>query len=255
MIFRSIHLVLFASTALSLAQARSPVEPQALPAPDQAVEPVKPAVEKIDENRFRVGKVSFDKSKREVRFPARINMTEGLLEYLIVHERGKVHESLFITDTSPTDINLALTLLRYTPSRELYPLPNETGGLSDKFPVVSPEVKAGARVLIDVEWEDAGKTRRLQVNEWIQHVVKTSPMPSGPWVYGGSEFYDGKFVPETSGDIAAIFNTLSSLINYPGDDNRDDTVWVVFPKRVPAEGTNVTLIIAPYKNTIQSKKP
>lgn len=255
MIFRLSLLLVIAVAAPSRAQDRAPVEPMALPAPDQPVAPVKPSIQKIDDNRFRLGKVTFDKSKREIRFPARINMTEGLLEYLIVHENGKIHESLFITDTSPTEINLAFTLLRYPPSRELYPLPNATGGISDKFPKVPADVKAGARVSIDVEWNDGVNPRRIAVNEWIQHVVKSTAMPSGPWVYGGSDFYDGKFVPETTGDIAAIFITQSALLNYPGNDNRDDTVWVVYPKRVPAEGTNVTLVIAPYKNTIQSKKP
>ena len=184
---------------------------------------------------IRIGKVIFDQKSREIRFPAKVNMSEGLLEFLIVHENGKVHESLLNTDISPTHLNLAFTLLRYPASRELYPLPNETGGLSGQFPDVPADIKAGARVAIDVEWTDNGKTRRLPINDWIQHAVKTTAMPPGPWVYGGSEFYDGKFAPETTGDIAAIFVSQSALINYPGQDNRDDTVWVAFPKRVPAD--------------------
>ena len=71
------------------------------------------------------------------------------------------------------------TLLRYTASKELYPLPNETGGTSGNFPEVPADVKAAARVTIDVEWTDAeGKVRRVPVNEWIQHAVKTSAMPA-----------------------------------------------------------------------------
>jgi hypothetical protein len=232
---------------------RSPVEPMSLPAPDQKMEPVKPVIEKLDESRYQIGRVVIDRKTREIRIPTRINMTEGLLEYILVHENGKVHESLLITDVSPTHINLAFTLLRYPPSRELYALPTPTGGLSDKFPEVPENIKSASRVLLDVEWKDGDQTRRLAINEWIQHTVTTSAMPSGPWVYGGSEFYDGRYVPEVSGDIAAIFIAQSALINYPGDDNRDDTVWVVYPKRVPAEGTHVTLIIRP--NAAVAEKP
>jgi hypothetical protein len=234
---------------------RAPVEPRSLPAPDQPVAEVRPSVEKLDETRYRVGKVTFDRKTREVRFPGQINMTDGLLEFLIVHEKGKIHESLFVTDVSPTDINLALTLLRYQPSAELYPLPNPSGGLSGEFPEVPEDVKRAARVSIEVEWNDGGKTKRHPVNEWIRHAVKESTMPSGPWVYGGSRFFDGKFGAETTGDIVAIFVTIASLINYPGEDNWDDTVWFVHPGRVPPEGTNVTLIIAPYKNTVEAKTP
>jgi hypothetical protein len=233
----------------AVAQDRAPIEPTSLPAPDQAVDPVKPTIEKLDENRFRIGQVTFDQSNREIQFPCKINMREGLLEYLVVHQNGKVHESLLITEISATHLNLALTLLRYQPSRELYALPNETGGLSGDFPVVPEDIKAAARIKIDVEWSHDGETKRLPVNDWVQHSVKATAMPQGPWVYGGSEFYDGKFVPETTGDIAAIFVAQSSLINYPGEDNRDDTVWVAYTKRIPPEGTNVTLIIAPNSPT------
>lgn len=241
--------------ALALAQDQSPVEPKSLPAPDQAVEPVTPSVKKLDDTRYQVGEVIFDQKTREIRFPTRVNMTEGLLEYLIVHQNGKVHESLLVTEISPTHLNLAFTLLRYSASKELYPLPNETGGVSDKFPEVPADVKAASRVSIEVEWTDEGKVRRVPVNEWIQHAMKSSAMPVGPWVYGGSDFHEGKFIAETSGDVAAIFLSMAALINYPGVDNSDDTVWTPFPKRVPPEGTNVTVIIAPYQNAKPLPKP
>lgn len=249
--------LLFAALLAPLAaqQERAPVEPASLPAPDQPLAPVKPAVEKLDDARFRIGGVTFDRKSREIRFPAWINMSKGLLEFLVVHQNGKVHESLLATDISPTHLNLAFTLLRYPASRELYALPNETGGISDKFPEVPADVKAGARIAIDVEWDDHGKTRRLPASDWIQHTVKATTMPAGPWVYGGSTFYDGKFSPETSGDIVAIFLTESALILYPGEDGQNDDVWIPFPKRVPDEGTKVTVIIAPYPAIQPSPKP
>jgi hypothetical protein len=236
--------------SLALAQDPSPA-----PAPAPAAQPLAPSVKKLDGTRYQVGAVEFDRKTREIRFPTQVNMTEGLLEYLIVHQNGKVHESLLSTTISPTDLNLAFTLLRYAPSRELYPLPNETGGTSDTFPQVAADVKAAARITIDVEWNDAGKVRRIPVNEWIQHAVKSTAMPAGPWIYGGSDFHEGKFIAETSGDVAAIFLAMSALVNYPGDDHDDDTVWTPFPKRVPAEGTNVTVIIAPYPNSKPLPQP
>ena len=212
-----------------------------------SVEAVKPSVKKLDATHYQIGGVSFDENTREIRFPTKVNLTEGLLEYLIVHQSGKVHEALLSTEISPTDLNLAFTLLRYPPSRELYPLPEEDGAASSKFPTVPADVKARARITIDVEWTLDGKLRRVPINEWIQHAVKSTSMPAGPWVYGGSEFSEGKFIPETSGDIAAIFLAMSALINYPGDDNNSDDVWAPFPKRVPPVETNVTVIIAPYQ--------
>ena len=220
---------------------------ETLPGGSPSAEAAKPSVKKLDATRYQIGGVSFDENTREIRFPAKVNLTEGLLECLIVHQHGKVHEALLSTEISPTDLNLAFTLLRYPPSRELYPLLEEDGAASSKFPTVPADVKARARITIDVEWTMDSKVRRVPINEWIQHGVKATSMPAGPWVYGGSEFSDGKFIPETSGDIAAIFLAMSALINYPGDDNNSDEVWTPFPKRVPPLETNVTVIIAPYQ--------
>jgi len=245
----SLWLTLLAAGLLNVsAQDRSPVEPQTLPLPDQEVAPVKPSVERLDDSRYRIGSIIFDQKTREIRFPAAVNMDEGLLEFAIVHENGKIHESLLHTDISALQLNVAFKLLRYPASAELYLLPNDRGGLSDRFHEVPEEVSKGARIDVSVEWDDAGRTRKVPINEWIQHAVKGSTMPSGPWIYGGSLVHEGRFAAEVTGDIAAIFITNSALINYPGDDNRDDTVWLVYPKRVPAYGTNVTVIIAPHQD-------
>lgn len=249
-------LVLFPVCAsLALAQFPAPAEPSEPVSPEEKKEVPKPSVKKLDENRYQVGQVTFDKKTREIRFPAKVNMTEGLLEFLVVHEKGKLHESLFSTTTSPTDLNLAFTLLSYNPSKELYPLPNETGGTSNRFPEVPAATKAAARINIDAEWIEDGKTRRLSVNEMIQHEVRVSAMPAGPWVYGGSDFNEGKFVAETSGDIIAVFLSMAALVNYPGEDNGDDTVWIPFPKRVPEIGTDVTFIITPHQKEAPLPKP
>ncbi|MES2440384.1 MAG: YdjY domain-containing protein [Verrucomicrobiota bacterium] len=246
-------LILFpACVSLALAQDTPPAEPAS---PEQTQEAAKPSVKKLDDTRYQIGLVTFDEKTREIRFPTQVNMTEGLLEYLIVNQKGKLHEALLATEISPLHLNLAFTLLRYPASRELYPLPNETGGLSSKVPDVPAEIKAGARINIEVEWTDNGKVRRNSINEWIQHGVKSSSMPAGPWVYGGSDFEGGKFLPETSGDVAAIFMAMSSLINYPGEDHDNDDVWTPFPKRVPGLGTNITVIISPYQHAKPLPKP
>ncbi len=217
-------------------------------AEEKSGEPKAPEIEKLDDERYRIGEITIDKSTREIRFPAFVNLREGLLEYLIVHQNGKIHESLFRTETSPTNINVAFALLRYKPSRELYRLWKEPGIISDQFHKEDEETRKAARIVIDVEVEKGGETKRYPVSDWIRHETTAKAMPPTSWVYGGSEFYDGKFVPESSGDIAAIFVTNGSLINYPGEDNFNDEVWSSFTDRIPELDTKVTLIIAPFKD-------
>jgi len=215
--------------------------------PEKPAEPAKPPIEKLDENNYRIGEVTLNKETREIRFPALVNLKDGLLEYLIVHQNGKIHESLFRTDVSPTSINLALTLLRYKPSKELYRIPKEPGVLSGDFYKEPEETKLASRITIEVEYEKDGEKKRIPVNDWIRHDTTGKAMPPTAWVYGGSEFYDGIFVPESTGDIAAIYLTNSTLINYPGDDNFNDEVWSSFSERIPELDTKITLIFAPYK--------
>ena len=208
----------------------------------------KPKIERLDENRYRIGEVTLDQSTREIRFPGVVNMREGFLEFLIVHEHGAVHESLFRTQVSPTDINVALTLLRYKASKELYRIPKEPGIPSDKFYQVPEETRRAARLWIEVEFEKNGELARIPANDWVRHETTSKPMPRGSWVYGGSGFDSGRFIPEMSGQIAAIYITDNALINYPGLDNTNDEVWTVMTERVPELETKVTLVIAPPKD-------
>ncbi len=248
-------LLLFAATGLLCAEPeaeRAPVEPKTLPAPDQPVAEAQPAVKELDADRLQVGDIIFNRKTREIRFPAAVNMTNGeILEYAIVHQNGKVHESLLVTDISPTELNLAFKLLRYKGSPEFYAAYEEDGSLSSKFPEVPQDVKDGARIQIGVEWQEEGKPRTAKLHEWISHGTTAEAMPADPWVYGGSMFYEGSFLAQSTGDIAAIFITNAALINYSGKDNKSDEVWFPFPKRVPAEGTKVTVIISPFKKAAE----
>lgn len=227
---------------------RSPVEPTTLPAPDQEVAPSQPAIEKLADGTMKIGKITFDPTTRRISFPAKINQTEGLLEFLLVHENGKIHESLLATDISATKLNVAFKLLKYQASRELYLKVEEDGSLSSEFEEASEEEKAKSRVRILIEREVDGETSSVEVREWINHATTEKGMPDDPWVYGGSFVHDGRFVAESSGDLVAIFLSNAALINYSGKDNELDEVWLPHPSRIPPEGTSVTVVIEPYKS-------
>jgi hypothetical protein len=251
---RRLALVLLTASSLA-AQDGPPAAPAAPAAPVAPADPAKSPVQQLDDFRYRIGAVTLDRRTREIRIPTKVNRAaERALEYLLVMPQGKTHESLLVTEISPTHLNLAFTLLRYPASHELFYLMDEKGSLTDNHPVVSAKVKADARIDIDVEWDDHGTTRRHPVNEWIQHVVKTTAMAAGPWLYTGSEISDGQYLPEMTGDIASIMIDPSTVINYPGSDNGDN-VWCAYPKRVPPVDTSVTLIITPHSKPSTAPPP
>jgi hypothetical protein len=98
---------------------------------------------------------------------------------------------------------------------------------------------------MEVEWSDNGTTRRSPINEWLRDKSKDVALAPGPWLYTGSNLSEGKFIPDLSGDIAAIMVDSNAMINYPGTDNEQSVTWFAFPKRVPPVGTDVTVIITP----------
>ncbi|PAW60180.1 MAG: hypothetical protein B9S37_10385 [Verrucomicrobiia bacterium Tous-C3TDCM] len=205
------------------------------------------SVKKLADGTMQIGDIIFDPKTRQVRVPCTVNMNEGLLEFAVVHENGKIHESLLITKASALHINIAMKLLRYVASEELYAIEKERGVLSDQFPEVEEKVRKAARVSLSIEWQHEGKAKKVPISDWIMHTRTTKPMSTEPWVYGGSMMYEGHFVAEQNGDIAAIFVSRGSLFLYPGKDNSNDEMWLANTKRIPPQGTSVFFLIEPSK--------
>ncbi len=209
--------------------------------------PEKPKMIRLDDGRMKYGDIEFDPKTRQVRIPCSVNMNDGLLEFAIVHENGKIHESLLITKCTPTDINVVLKLLRYVASEELYAIEKEPGILSKNFPEVPEATKKAARVHLNIEWQQDGKLKKVALADWLIQAETHKPMSQEPWVYGGSMIYDGAFLAEQTGDIASIFVSRGSLILYAGKHNFNDDAWLAHTKRIPAQGTKVHFIIQPQQ--------
>ena len=158
------------------AVAADPSAPADAPVPATEPAPEQPNVVDLGEGRYRIGLVTFDQATREISFPAEINMAEGLLEYAIVHETGKIHESLLHTKTKPLHVNLALKLLRYQGSEELFQVLDEDYRPTGKFPEVPEAVKTAARVELLLSWKNAdGKPGQATLNELITNTVTSRP--------------------------------------------------------------------------------
>jgi hypothetical protein len=240
-------LAVLLSAGAALAQEDVPVDPPPQPAP---------TIKELDAERVQVGDVILNRKTREIRFPAQVNMAgDELLEFAIVQVRGKVHESLLSTAISPLHLNVAFKLLRYQPSPELYPEIKADGTLSEHPPAVPEEIKAAARLAVDVEWSDDGKTRTASINDWIMDSATGKAMAPDPWVYGGPLMSDGRYVPSANSDILATFLGNTAIASFSGKDNDTDQVWLPFPKRVPPVGSAVTVIIRPFLSKPSPAKP
>jgi len=223
------------------------------PAEEGAAPVDAPPVEDLGGGRFKVGLVEFKREGREIVFPAEVNMKEGALEYAIVHQNGKIHEAVLITKARPFHVNIALKILGYEESKELFPILGEDFRPTGKFPDVPAKTRNAARAALHLRWKGkTGSPEEATLNDWITNTVTRKPLAPKPWVYGGSYFHEQSFQAEASGDIVALFTNNASLFNWPGRDAALDDVWVPTTAQTPDVGTPVTVTIRPF---IKNKKP
>lgn len=234
--------LLTAGSGVSAPPTGSSASQAAQAKPEQAL------VKQISENRYQIGLITLDKKSREISFKTQTNIVNPgtPIEFLLVHKNGeKIHESLLVTDIDPTNLNIALKLLHFKESNELFRQLKADHTLEDHYPVVDDATRKAARFSVDIQWKHEGKDQSAPITHWVQHRVTGKAMPLTPWVYNGSYVHKNKFKAKLTGNIVAIFPNESALANYPGNDREDDTLWIP-AQRLPAEGTSVTVTIKPW---------
>ncbi len=209
-----------------------------------------PKVEKVGENRYRLGDIRFNGKTREIRVPTAINMREGILEYALVHGDGKIHESLLVTNIIPSQLQVVMKLCHYK------------DGEGDVFDVFYPEDEkkgpAGAKqrgqsVALTVEWEVDGEHKAAPLSDWIFDRKRNAVMPNEPWVYSGSYLYEGDFAADMDGTLIAIYLYRGAMLNTMTDGSDDDERWLANAEKTPELGTEITLVIAPVASDQKSQ--
>jgi len=209
-------------------------------------------IEKIDEHRLAVGKVTIDKKAQTLSFPASLGNPEAVIEYLIVNQHGKTHETLFLTETQPLHINIAMKLLGYKPSKELFPELDDELVPTGKMITETYEVKTAARFDIFVEWNDGKSDRSHHINEFIYNSVSKKAAETLPYIYCGSYLIEGAFQADIDGDLVAILTNPAAIGNFSNEGRNDDTIWYPNTKRLPKKDTPISLVFKKHK-TLKNK--
>ena len=208
--------------------------------PGFAQEKKKPAVKKIGATRYRLGEIEFDAKTKEIFLPVVVNQNEGgPMEYILVHENGKVHESIFTTKVRPLELQIVFKLLKFRP------------GKGDLFDALLPEneraseggrkSERGDLIDISVRWSDGGET--VTPNDLILDARSAKPMSPGGWIFTGSEIYNGTFMAETEGSLVAVYLDPVAMLNMTGKGADDDERWGANKGAIPEIGTRGTMIL------------
>jgi len=207
------------------------------------------AVKRIKElggNEYDLGGVRFNSASREIRIPCTVNMQDGLIEFALVHETGKTHESILKTAVNPVDIQVALLLCNYKPGHDgLFDYEKDTkvrGNLEE----TKAEVPGANRVQCFVEWTAGDVKKKTELRDWIRDgATKKTPEDFKHWIFNGSMVQESGFSAALHGNLIGIYYDVTSILNCPSPRNRNDEVWLCEKEKIPAVDAPVTLILAP----------
>jgi hypothetical protein len=172
-----------------------------------------------------------DKVKRTIELPGVVNMSQGPVEYLLVHQTGKVHESVLRTAVEPFHVHLASLLLQ------------------PKMSSINTNTGLGARDItgqasqISVRWPAPAGEKTIPGEQLVFNLRTKAAMAAGDWTYNGSRVIEGTFLAQRDGSIASVITDPDALLNSmrPGRDN--DDIWQVNTNAVPAVNTPVQIVI------------
>ena len=189
-----------------------------------------PHLVRLADGRWQVGLVTVDNAAGTLAFPAEVNMAQGLLEYLLVRQGGKTHESLLRTAVDPYDIQLACLLLNFHGTDQ--PLAHQG----------AKELPQGDHVRIRLSLSDGS---RVEPERWLSKVAEGQPQELQPlqWVYTGSRVNQGRFMSQLGGSIVALYHDPDAIFDNASPGGENNRVWFVDPKSTPAPKTPVTVSI------------
>ncbi|GAA5495181.1 hypothetical protein Rhal01_01356 [Rubritalea halochordaticola] len=157
-------------------------------------------VKKLGEGRYSLGDVEFDIQKKEIVIPAEVNMPKGLVEYVLVHDEGKVHESIFTTVASAKNVHVAMLLL----------------GMKGKDGAVR-----GVPMEVILEWKGKdGSDKRSNLLELLElgsgdsRKSNEAKLPENTWRYCGDVVdRSGPVNLEYEGSLIALMKDPAALVN------------------------------------------
>ncbi len=210
--------------------------------PPQPTNISQPSIRELADGRWMVGAILLDKKKRRIEVPARVNMPDGLVEYVLVHSSGKTHESLLITDVQPYHVQIAMLLLgakgaNFNPNK-----PPQTGPITNSEIVKRPPI-TGTPTLLSIQWNE--KTNRMDkpIDQFIFDKKLGKEMPATNWNFTGSVIWEGAYIAQIEGSIIALITDMGAIFNSQLPNRDADSTWYVRSAQVPRTNVPVTLRI------------
>lgn len=211
-------------------------------------------IKTLSKNEYELGGINFNSATREVSVPCKVNMRDGLVEYALVQETGKTHESILKTAIAPVDLQVAMLLTNYQPGHTGLFSYEKDESVRKKMEETKPKTAGGNLVQLFVEWKAGDTVKRVPLRDWmIDPRTKKAPATFDHWVFNGSMIQESGFSAQLYGNVIGTYYDVTAIINCPSKDNLMDDIWSVNSGAVPKIDTSVNLIIAPFPSVASAK--
>lgn len=197
--------------------------------------PLTTPVEKLGDERYRIGAIVVDRNTSSFSLPGKIIHLTDALEYLAVStEAAKEYESLLELTTSPGDFNLACILVGLDDEKSVKP----------RFQF-DDEKAEGQSIGISLSWENDGET--VTINGEKALTVGEEALDDNSWVYIGSTTgnYGKEFMADAGGTLIGFIHDPYSIIDHRNGVGIGNYGVVTGNKEIlPPVGTAVSLTIS-----------
>ena len=184
-----------------------------------------PEVKKIADGIYKFGGATINQKLRFIEFNATSNQRNGLIEYALVHENGKVHESLFRTKIRPQILHTCLLLLKHPSEKRFF----------KNLWSENPKIIDFSESVLETEvlWEVNGTKFKKSLEDLTLNSQDKKSLNKGVFIFTGSKQIDGTYLAEISGSIIAVYADEEAVINSMAHDSNNDDVWVANLKDMP----------------------
>lgn len=163
-----------------------------------------------------VGRVRIDREARTLSFPVEVAVRDQVLEYLLVHEMGKTHESLLSTSVTPQELHLAALILDVV----------------------------GKSPTLRLSWKKNGPDADIALTDLLAATDDSPSLAQGKWLYQKALYDSRGLVAQREGSFISIIRDPASLLSHPAAAalGKDD-VYKPRNELLPAGGVKLRLTL------------
>lgn len=174
-----------------------------------------------------LGSVQVDAQTKTMMISGWVNQVSGAIELLACGPGGKTHESVFVLNCNPVDMQAGLLLLGLKPG-------TPPTGLGQGQP-------KGTELDVWVDWMEGSTSKSRRAESFVVNVENNrEPLPETPWIFTGSVVEEGEFKALAEESLIVTYWDPWAIINLPLPCGSNDEILSVNSNGVPGLKTPVT---------------